>query len=373
VTPEPPRDSDPAAAECDPAAAELDPAAAERDPAAAARELPRAAALHARAVRAWRIALIAYLVPVSVLTHWPRLGFGGGGVIDKFIHFVGFGVLAWLWMHARPWGRATIGFLFASAWVYVDERTQALEILGRTFSLHDMIAGWIGVAMAGAIYAAARCRTPAGSVARADARTMLAIAYAHGGYWVLAAVVTLVVMLAVGACMLARDWWLQGTVYFGNVVYAIGFGGFIGVVIAAHVVEGIARFGFEGELGRAPVMLDRRATPGFPRLVLAMAIAFLLLFGYQGLVEAMFGPTPAEELATDAEGFRVLSKGFMIAAIVLAIVGAEALLSRRAYRGQPALANGPSGAAGGEGRSAGSPVAGPSSAPGANPTDRAPR
>jgi len=367
MTSEPPRDFDPAAAACDPAAAERDPAAA------AARELPCAAALHARAVRAWRIALIAYLVPVSVLTHWPRLGFGGGGVIDKFIHFVGFGVLAWLWMHARPWGRATIGFLFASAWVYVDERTQALEILGRTFSLHDMIAGWIGVAMAGAIYAAARCRTPAGSVARADARTMLAIAYARGGHWVMAAVVTLVVMLTVGACMLARDWWLQGTVYFGNVVYAIGFGGFIGIVIAAMVVEGFARFGFEGELGRAPVMLDRRATAGFPRLVIGMAIVFLLLFGYQGLVVAMFGPTPAEGLATDAEGFRVLSKGFMIAAIVLAIVGAEALLARRAYRGQPALANGSRGAAGGEGRSAGSPAAGSSGALGANPTDHAPR
>jgi hypothetical protein len=87
----------------------------------------------------------------------------------------------------------------------------------------------------------------------------------------------------------------------------------------------------------------------------------------------MFGPTPAEELATDAEGFRVLSKGFMIAAIVLAIVGAEALLARRAYRGQPALADGPRGAAAGEGRSAGSPAAGSSSTPGANPTDRAPR
>ena len=124
---------DPAAAEHDPAAAERDPAAAEIDPAAAERGT--AARLHARAVRAWRIALIAYLVPVSVLTHWPRLGFGGGGVIDKFIHFLGFGVLAWLWMHARPFGRATAGFVCAAAWVYVDERTQALEILGRRRAL----------------------------------------------------------------------------------------------------------------------------------------------------------------------------------------------------------------------------------------------
>ncbi|MEY5031132.1 MAG: hypothetical protein RL354_163, partial [Planctomycetota bacterium] len=28
------------------------------------------------ACRAWRIALVAYLVPVTIATHWPRLGFG---------------------------------------------------------------------------------------------------------------------------------------------------------------------------------------------------------------------------------------------------------------------------------------------------------
>ena len=328
---------DPAAAEHDPAAAEHGTAAAERDPAAAERGT--AALLHARAVRAWRIALIAYLVPVSVLTHWPRLGFGGGGVIDKFIHFLGFGVLAWLWMHARPFGRATAGFVCAAAWVYVDERTQALEILGRTFSLHDMVAGWIGVAIAGAMYAASRCRAPAGTDARADADTLVAIAYGRGAHWAIAAVVTLAVMVVVGACMLGVDWWREGAISFGHVVYAIGFGGFIGVVVAAMVVEGgFARFGFEGTIGRRPVTLDRGATAGVPRLLAAMAIAFLLLAGYRGLVLAMFGAEPSEELATDAEGFRVLAKGFMFAAIVLAILGAESLLARRAFRADPARA-----------------------------------
>ena len=70
-----------------------------------------------RAARAWRIALVAYLVPVSVATHWPRLGFNSGGPIDKFVHFLAFGVLAWLWMNARPWGRPSVGWLLAAAWV----------------------------------------------------------------------------------------------------------------------------------------------------------------------------------------------------------------------------------------------------------------
>ena len=113
-----------------------------------------------RAARAWRIALVAYIVPVSVATHWPRLGFGSGGPIDKFVHFLAFGVLAWLWMNARPWGRPLFGWILAAAWVFIDERTQALEILGRTFSGFDMIAGWMGVAMAGAIFAARRAGTP---------------------------------------------------------------------------------------------------------------------------------------------------------------------------------------------------------------------
>ena len=36
----------------------------------------------AAADRTWRTALIVYLIPVTVVTHWPRLGFEGAGTVD---------------------------------------------------------------------------------------------------------------------------------------------------------------------------------------------------------------------------------------------------------------------------------------------------
>ena len=72
----------------------------------AAGGAPVSTSISAPASRAWRIALVAYLVPITVLTHWPRFGIGGAGAVDKFVHFVAFGALAWIAMHAAPRGRA---------------------------------------------------------------------------------------------------------------------------------------------------------------------------------------------------------------------------------------------------------------------------
>ncbi|MFM7261203.1 MAG: hypothetical protein ACKO3W_11425, partial [bacterium] len=48
-----------------------------------------------RARRGWRVLFLCYFVPITVLTHWPRFGVAGAGMVDKFVHFVAFGVLAW--------------------------------------------------------------------------------------------------------------------------------------------------------------------------------------------------------------------------------------------------------------------------------------
>ena len=287
-----------------------------------------------RARRAWRIALISFLVPVSIATHWPRLGFGGGGVIDKFVHFLAFGTLAWLWMNARPFGRAALGFAFAAAWVYIDERTQALEILGRTFSLYDMIAGWLGIAMAGALYALHRFAAPPASVARADGELVHALAYADGFAWRRAALVTLAVIAVVGTGMVLYDRAMDGAVYFGTFVYAIGYSGFVGVAVAAAGVELYGAALFARRAGH-PARIVRRSQFPARHLLAVIAVALALLVGYELFVRILFPKGMPEDLQVDREGFLVLRRGFLFATLLVSLAVGRFVATRLVARANP--------------------------------------
>lgn len=102
-----------------------------------------------RAVRRlWRLAFALYAGALTIGTHWPRLELGVGDVPapDKIIHFIAFGGLAFLlWMTGlitRTW----LVLLVAAIWVFLDEVTQAIPILGRRFSGWDVTAGLLGTA-----------------------------------------------------------------------------------------------------------------------------------------------------------------------------------------------------------------------------------
>lgn len=283
------------------------------------------AALELRARNSWRIALVCYLVPVSIATHWPRLGFGGGGVFDKFVHFLAFGTLAWIWMHAKPFGRASIGFALAAAWVYFDERTQAIEILGRTFSIYDMVAGWLGVLMAGALLVAQREATSPGTQERADAELAQWMVYSRGSSWMIAAALTIAWVLMLGSAMVLWDYISLGEVFLGTFVYAVGFSGFVGAAFATYIIERMAR-------PRVLPIVSPRARAA--RLLGAAAIALMLMAAFNALVYLMF-PTnmiegASEDLASEREGFRVLSRGFAFATVLVALTAQAAILQRRA-------------------------------------------
>ena len=283
------------------------------------------AALALRARNSWRIALVCYLVPVSIATHWPRLGFGGGGVFDKFVHFLAFGTLAWIWMHAKPFGRASIGFALAAAWVYFDERTQAIELLGRTFSIYDMIAGWLGVLMAGALFVAQREATAPGTQERADAELAQWMVYSRGSSWMIAAALTIAWVLMLGSAMVLWDYISLGEVFLGPFVYAVGFSGFVGAAFATYIVERMAR-------PRVLPIVSPRARAA--RLLGAAAIALMLMAAFNALVYLMF-PTnmiegASEDLALEREGFSVLSRGFAFATVLVALTAQATILQRRA-------------------------------------------
>jgi hypothetical protein len=256
------------------------------------------------ASRAWRIALVAYLVPITVLTHWPRFGIGGAGAVDKFVHFVAFGALAWLAMHAAPRGRALFAWLAAAAWVYVDEITQALEILGRTFSLADMVAGWIGVAMAGAIYWTRSLRAPRESRAVLDGAM-----YGDGASWLRAALTVLASVVVVGGAMFAARVQAGAAAAFPTAVYPIGFATLVGLVLATALGEIRA-------VRQTALATKKRAWP--IALGAVPVLAGVLFVSYLVFVRVFFGEPVPEDSRTDHEGFLVLREGFLFVAFVLA-------------------------------------------------------
>lgn len=105
---------------------------------------------HTRAARPWRVLFVLYAIALTVGTHWPQLELHLVDLPapDKVLHMLGFGGLAFLLWRTR-WVRMQRGgwplAIIMLAWAAIDELTQAIPILGRTFSWLDILGGWLGI------------------------------------------------------------------------------------------------------------------------------------------------------------------------------------------------------------------------------------
>lgn len=97
----------------------------------------------------WRVVLPFYALALTLGTHWPKLEIDLGGLPapDKLVHLLAFGGLTVLLAQARLMPHRAV-LPVALAWTLLDEITQALPILGRRFTMLDVIAGWMGVLIA---------------------------------------------------------------------------------------------------------------------------------------------------------------------------------------------------------------------------------
>ncbi len=105
-----------------------------------------------QASRPWRIVFILYAIALTIGTHWPRLDLSVGDVRapDKIIHQFAFAGLAFLLWRTRWLRGLDLWFAVALIWIMLDEFTQAIPILGRTFSWFDILAGWCGAVIVAA-------------------------------------------------------------------------------------------------------------------------------------------------------------------------------------------------------------------------------
>lgn len=127
-----------------------------------------------RATALRRVAFIIIAAGVASGTHWPNLQMGDPTYpADKLLHFVCFGVLG-LFMHEarffrddqtwRYWALFAIGI----AWTTIDELTQQIPGLGRSFSLEDIVASSAGFIVATSVCWATRPRGSVGARLRRE-------------------------------------------------------------------------------------------------------------------------------------------------------------------------------------------------------------
>jgi len=208
--------------------------------------------LSRRNTRLWRAAFVAYALLLTTATHWPALDIGrvvGGGFEspDKIIHTLAFaGLLVLLWRTRwvpRIWQAGVI----VLAWTVLDEVTQALPVLRRTFSMQDLAASQIGVVATLAWFRAlAPVGGPANRVRIAWLRFVIDDLFARPAMWIVTALAGAggaVVIGAVTWAILANvelDAIVRGSVVLPASVTVGGFAGAVAAGLAA-IAAGLRR------------------------------------------------------------------------------------------------------------------------------------
>ncbi len=103
-----------------------------------------------RVSKPWRLVFVVYALALTLATHWPSLDLGTEAqpAPDKILHMLAFGGFALLLWRTRWLGAAWMVCFVALVWAALDEVTQALPILQRSFSWQDMFASGLGVLLA---------------------------------------------------------------------------------------------------------------------------------------------------------------------------------------------------------------------------------
>lgn len=103
---------------------------------------------HDQVLRHWRVAFFVWLILLTIATHVPQDPPVENPTIespDKLLHFVCFGMLAFLFMSTGWIRNVLLSWFLIAIWTLLDELTQDLLPLNRTFSNGDLIAGELGV------------------------------------------------------------------------------------------------------------------------------------------------------------------------------------------------------------------------------------
>lgn len=190
-----------------------------------------------RVAKPWRLVFVVYALALTLATHWPSLELGTEAqpAPDKILHMLAFGGFALLLWRTRWLGAAWMVCFVALAWAALDEVTQALPILQRTFSWLDIFASGLGVLLAVVwIWALGPIGGPANRARLAFGAYVLGDQFVRLRTWIvaLAAAGIGAVVMAVVMWMLLR--WAFGFPYY-SVLATLIVAGVLGAVAATHL------------------------------------------------------------------------------------------------------------------------------------------
>lgn len=296
------------------------------------------AAVARSARRAWRYALAFYLALLAFSTHWPGFGPAGSSHVDKSLHFICFGVLAWCFLNASPFRRPIFNFGLALGVVYVDESLQLIKWFGRTFSWYDIVAGWTGCVVAGLLWCALRLRAPPASADRLLDLTAERLLYSSHSEWLRALATT-----ASCAALFAVVAWVHGELArsgpqpLSRLIYPAVLGGLAGAVLATAL--GLLRARARVTVGAGGSNTNQRGAIGVLKtarlagtLLLPLLVGGAVVLPAESLVagaeRAMFGAISAGVTRADAEGFLILRPLLATSLAMVAAVAAASVLSR---------------------------------------------
>jgi hypothetical protein len=103
---------------------------------------------HDQVLRHWRVAFFVWFILLTIATHLPQDPHIENPTIespDKLLHFVCFGMLAFLFMSTGWIRNVLLSWFLVAAWTLLDEVTQDQLPLNRAFSYGDLLAGELGV------------------------------------------------------------------------------------------------------------------------------------------------------------------------------------------------------------------------------------
>ncbi len=106
---------------------------------------------HELTVRYWRIVFVIWFVLLTIATHLPQAPPTDYPIFispDKLLHFVCFGVLAFMFMCGSWFKNPLLSMSLILGWSILDELSQDLVPNNREFSTSDVIASVLGIVSA---------------------------------------------------------------------------------------------------------------------------------------------------------------------------------------------------------------------------------
>ncbi len=101
-------------------------------------------------VRNWRWAFLFWFILLTSTTHFPQEPLSGNDPIfaspDKLLHFLCFGLLAFIFTQTRYVKNAWMCWFIVALWGIIDEITQHQIPNQREFSAEDLLSGELGIA-----------------------------------------------------------------------------------------------------------------------------------------------------------------------------------------------------------------------------------